>query len=150
MKNENKRIKIGELAKMIGCSVETIRYYEDEHLISRPIRGKNNYRIYTAADFERLQFIRNCRALGMTLNEIRLITRLELQASNCSEINALLDKHIQDISLKINQLKGLTKQLTILKQQCHAPEPLANCGILKELHESKNKNKNNKTYLEKN
>ena len=66
-------MKIGELAQSARCSVETVRYYEKEGLLPAPERGQNNYRIYGTAHVERLRLIRNCRALDMTLEEIRVL-----------------------------------------------------------------------------
>ena len=63
-------MKIGELAKLTDCPVETIRYYEKENLLPPPARTDGNYRVYTQAHTERLTFIRNCRSLDMTLEEI--------------------------------------------------------------------------------
>ena len=62
-------LKIGELAKQTGCLVETIRYYEREGLLLEPPRSEGNYRLYTDIHSERLQFIRHCRSLDMTLEE---------------------------------------------------------------------------------
>ena len=42
-------MKIGELAKITDCQVETIRYYEREHLLPLPARSDGNYRLYTQA-----------------------------------------------------------------------------------------------------
>ena len=64
-------IKIGELARRAQCPAQTIRYYEHEGLLPEPIRTAGNYRVYSRAHIERLSFIRNCRSLDMTLDEIR-------------------------------------------------------------------------------
>ena len=69
-------MKIGELAKLTDCQVETIRYYEREGLLPEPARSEGNYRLYTQAHVERLTFIRNCRSLDMTLEEIRSLLNL--------------------------------------------------------------------------
>ncbi len=69
-------MKIGDLAKATDCAVETIRYYEREKLLPEPARSEGNYRMYTQAHVERLTFIRNCRTLDMTLDEIRSLLQL--------------------------------------------------------------------------
>ena len=66
---------IGELARRTQCQPETIRYYEREALIPEATRTAGNYRVYGGAHVERLAFIRNCRALDMTLDEIRQLLR---------------------------------------------------------------------------
>lgn len=64
-------MKIGELATASATPVETIRYYEREGLLPQPTRTASNYRIYEEQHLERLQFIRNCRGLQMSLDEVR-------------------------------------------------------------------------------
>ena len=66
-------MKIGELAHASGTPVETIRFYEREGLLSTPERTEGNYRIYTKAHADRLGFIRQCRNLDMTLDEVRVL-----------------------------------------------------------------------------
>ena len=69
-------IRIGDLAKRSGCEVVTIRYYEKEGLLPKPARSGGNFRLYGEAHIERLQFIRHCRSLDMTLSEIRALLGL--------------------------------------------------------------------------
>ncbi|MGL6014243.1 MAG: MerR family transcriptional regulator, partial [Shewanella oncorhynchi] len=66
-------MKIGELAQAAQCTVETIRYYEKEALLPEPARTNSNYRDYNQRHLDRLSFIRNCRALDMTHQEIRAL-----------------------------------------------------------------------------
>ena len=105
-------LKIGELAKQTGCLVETIRYYEREGLLLEPARSEGNYRLYTDIHVERLQFIRHCRSLDMTLEEIRNLLRFrDAPNENCSDVNALLDEHIEHVSNRIRELRFLQKKL---------------------------------------
>ena len=67
------KLKIGELARMAGCQVVTIRYYEREGLLPEPARSDGNYRLYTSQHLEQLHFIRHCRSVEMTLEDIRLL-----------------------------------------------------------------------------
>ena len=77
----SKHLKIGELAKRTGCPVETIRYYEREALLAAPRRSEGNYRLYDDAHAERLQFIRHCRSLDMTLDEIRSLLGVQRRSA---------------------------------------------------------------------
>ena len=52
-------MKIGELAQVAQCTVETVRYYEKEGLLSEPARTPGNFRVYGPEHLERLRFIRN-------------------------------------------------------------------------------------------
>jgi DNA-binding transcriptional MerR regulator len=49
-------VKIGELAQVAQCTVETVRYYEKEGLLSAPARTRANYRSYGELHVERLRF----------------------------------------------------------------------------------------------
>jgi Cd(II)/Pb(II)-responsive transcriptional regulator len=124
-------MKIGALAEATGTPVETIRFYEREGLLPPPARADNNYRVYLAAHAERLAFIRQCRNLDMTLDEIRaLIALRESPAQDCGEVNALLDEHIGHVAHRIRELRALEKDLKSLRARCAAPHALADCGIL--------------------
>ena len=52
-------MKIGELARLAQCSVETVRYYEKSGLLPPAARSDSNYRHYGDAHVARLRFIRN-------------------------------------------------------------------------------------------
>ena len=57
-------IKIGELSKVTGCSVQTIRHYEKEQLIASAERSEGNFRLYDEVAVEQLLFIKHCRSLA--------------------------------------------------------------------------------------
>ena len=64
-------MKIGELAQIAQTTVETVRYYEKQGLLPETTRTAGNFRVYGVTHQERLRFIRNCRALDMSHEEIR-------------------------------------------------------------------------------
>ena len=127
-------MRIGDLAESTGTAVETIRFYEREGLIPAAQRADNNYRVYTAAHAERLAFIRHCRNLDMTLDEIRTLLRLrDAPSQDCGEVNALLDEHIGHVTHRIRELRPLQKDLKALRARCGAPHAIEQCGFLNEL-----------------
>ena len=129
-------MKIGELARLTDCQVETIRYYEKESLLPEPARSEGNYRLYTQAHVERLTFIRNCRSLDMTLEEIRSLLNLrDSPQGQCESVNALIDEHIHHVKARIDGLLGLQTQLIELRQSCTEGK-LKQCGILHQLEVS--------------
>ncbi|MDZ5455707.1 MULTISPECIES: Cd(II)/Pb(II)-responsive transcriptional regulator [Azohydromonas] len=132
-------MKIGELASQTGTAVETIRFYEREGLLPEPERTAGNYRVYTAAHVERLAFVRHCRNLDMTLDEIRVLLRYkDAPEDNCGEVNALLDQHIGHVAQRIRELRSLEKALKDLRQQCNQGQQARDCGILNELTQAAN------------
>jgi Cd(II)/Pb(II)-responsive transcriptional regulator len=127
-------MRIGELARSTDCPVETIRYYESAGLLPTAPRSAGNYRLYGREHVERLQFIRNCRFLDMTLDEIRTLLRLcESQDRNCEAVNDLLDEHIGHVSERMAELKVLERQLRRLRRLCGKPGVVKDCGILNQL-----------------
>lgn len=127
-------MKIGELALAAQTQVETIRYYEREGLLPKAPRSEGNYRIYGPEHVERLAFVRHCRSLDMTLDEIRVLLRFKDEPqAECGEVNALLDEHIGHVATRIRELRQLEKQLKALREQCAGSSESAHCGILHEL-----------------
>lgn len=132
--SREQNLKISELANATGIQVETIRFYEREGLLPLPPRTSGNYRVYDAGHVERLAFIRHCRSLDMTLDEIRVLLRLkDAPQADCGEVNELLDEHIGHVAARIRELRELEKQLKQLRQQCAIPRDTAHCGILREI-----------------
>lgn len=130
-------MRIGDLAAATGTPVETIRYYEREGLLPAPERADNNYRMYRPQHAERLAFIRQCRSLDMTLDEVRALLMLrDAPGPDCGGIDSLLDEHIGHVALRIRELKALQKGLRELRAQCTAPHAVADCGILQGLEQA--------------
>ncbi|HQS31842.1 Cd(II)/Pb(II)-responsive transcriptional regulator [Polaromonas sp.] len=124
-------MKIGELAQVAQCTVETVRYYEKEGLLSAPARTSGNFRIYSAAHVERLRFIRNCRALDMSHGEIRTLLALADQpAEDCGAINDVFDQHIAHVDERLRELAQLKLQLDALRTTCQSRQAVDACGIL--------------------
>lgn len=127
-------MKIGELATATATAIETIRFYEREGLLPPPNRTAGNFRIYEAPHAQRLAFIRHCRSLDMTLDEIRVLLDLKDHPSkSCGEVNELLDDHIKHVAARIHELRALQTHLKDLRQQCGEARSGADCGILKSL-----------------
>lgn len=130
-------MKIGELAKQAGCQVETVRYYEREGLLPAPARSEGNYRVYGPEHLERLVFIRNCRTLDMTLEEIqRLLALRDLPRESCAGINSLVDEHIEHVERRIASLQALRQQLSELRERCSGTREAEACEILRQLNVS--------------
>lgn len=124
-------MKIGELAVESTTPIETIRYYEREGLLPAPARTQGNFRVYDASHKERLLFVRFCRGLDMSLDEVRVLLRFkDAPAEDCGDVNALLDEHIGHVSTRIRELRALEKQLKGLRARCGVSQSADQCGIL--------------------
>jgi DNA-binding transcriptional MerR regulator len=114
-------MRIGQIAKHTGLSVDAIRFYERNGLLAAPARSQGGFRLYSAVDLSTLEFIRNLQALGFSLTEIREFLALrtnELRA--CSEMRKKLERKIKDIHAKRTALVKLEDELKAALQKCNS------------------------------
>lgn len=127
-------MKIGELAKLTGCSVQTIRYYEAEKLLPSTRRSEGNFRLYDGASAEQLVFIKLCRGLDLSLSEIRQLLILKRSPNaQCDEVNRMIEVHIQQVESRIRELTQLNEMLKALRGRCSDQRTVEQCGILQTL-----------------
>jgi len=127
-------MKIGELAKLTGCSVQTIRYYEKENLLKSKTRSEGNFRLYDTSAVEQLMFIKQCRSLDLAWAEVRqLIDLNQSPGTQCDDVNNMIDNHIEQVEQRMKELEGLRDQLTSLRRSCSNNRTIEECGILKNL-----------------
>lgn len=126
-----KQLKIGDLAKETGTKVVTIRYYEKIGLLPAPERNQGNYRTYERAHLDRLRFIRRCRALGFSLDQIRDLLALASDAKrSCHEVDKLTADHLAEVEAKIADLTRLAQELRRISRRCSGGGTIANCRII--------------------
>lgn len=127
-------MKIGELAKLTGCSVQTIRYYEKENLLASKRRSEGNFRLYDQSAVEQLMFIKHCRSLDFALSEVRQLIELnQSPGTHCDGVNKMIDHHIEQVEQRMTELKRLRQYLTLLRDSCSTNRTVDECGILKNL-----------------
>jgi len=117
-------MRIGELGEQAGVSAKTVRYYESLGLLAEPNRTPSGYRDYSAADVERLQFVRDAQATGLTLSEIASV--LELKGAgerSCSHTMELLDRHLTEVDAQIKRLQASRKLLRELAARARSLDP---------------------------
>ena len=135
-------MKIGDLATASATPVDTIRYYERECLLPAPARTAANYRAYDDSHLERLRFIRHCRHLDMSLDEVRELLRVrDDPQADCNAANRVLDEHIGHVSRRIRELRLLKEQLVALRETCHSEQPVVECGIVQGLRSMETESK---------
>lgn len=123
----------GQIAKKLGVDAETIRFYENERLISKPKRLPNGYRTYTDANIFELKFILHCKSLGVSIDEIRTLKELPKFSGDCSQVNSIIEKNLELIEEKIKGLKNLRNQLKLLSDSCSQNGSPKDCEIVKSL-----------------
>lgn len=120
----------GDLARVTGCNIETIRYYEKTGLLPDPPRTNAGYRIYSAAHATRLGFILRARELGFSMEDIRGLLGLgDGTAPTCAEIKERTERHLSDVRTKIADLKQIEHVLAKTAARCSG-EQVPECPIL--------------------
>lgn len=126
--------QIGEAARQSGVTAANIRFYEKESLLSPQGRGENSYRLYSDGDVHQLRFIRLCRAMDMSLDEVRKLLGLDLTIkTDCAAARDALDGHLGHVRARLAELKALEKDLKALRSRCDGSD--AHCHIIEALHE---------------
>ena len=111
-------LRIGEAARRSGFTVKALRYYDGRGLLPSAARSPGGYRLYDAADLHRLEFIRQAKALGLALEEIRPLVdaaRSDHPATR-PRLRRLLDGHIEHITKQIATLTRLRRELERRRQ----------------------------------
>lgn len=126
-------MRIGELAAQAGSNPETVRYYERIGILPAPVRTGSNYRSYGPEHVARLSFIRQARALGFDLPDIRALLDLADQPNgDCAAVDRIAGEHLQAVRTKIAQLEALKDELQRMLSQCRGGQ-VADCRIIDSL-----------------
>jgi DNA-binding transcriptional MerR regulator len=128
-------MQIGAMAKKIGLSVDTIRFYERTYLLPRPPRTPGGFRKYDERDVETLAFIRRLQGLGFTLHEVREL--LELKQSPlrpCAPVRRRLQEKVSGVRRKLANLRKLERELHTALRRCNREmrRRAAHCPLLTE------------------
>lgn len=117
-------MRIGELGERTDVTTKTIRYYESLGLLDEPARTPAGYRDYGEDEVERLRFIREAQASGLSLSEIASV--LELKSSgerSCSHTLALLERHLEELDQQIQRLQDSRRTLAGLAERAGRLDP---------------------------
>jgi MerR family Zn(II)-responsive transcriptional regulator of zntA len=129
-------LKIGELAKLVNVSQDTLRFYEKHSLITPCERNAAGYRLYSENSVRRIRFILSAKAVGFTLKEILELLALEVtkDQQSCQDVKQFVDDKIQTVNQRIRDMQKIKKLLQTLSVACYGGnEPATYCTILEAL-----------------
>jgi DNA-binding transcriptional MerR regulator len=115
-KTSDKPVQIGELAKQLGITTRTIRYYEEIGLMGKIDRLEGSARIYNRDDVLRLKFILKIKNLGISLKEMQELSDIfDINRKDFSKITPklieFLDNNIAKVDEKMTSLSSLRKDI---------------------------------------
>ncbi len=128
--------RIGELAKQLNCTVETLRFYEREGLLAATGRSANGYRFYNDASVQQLEFILRAKSMGFSLEDIRelLAIRVDPQAKSCGDVRGIAEDKLAQVDRKLAELQRIRDALSkVVDACCGGDVPADHCSILQAL-----------------
>ena len=110
---------IGEMSNLTGVNIETVRYYERIGIMPKPDRTNGGNRQYNHDQLKRLSFIKRCRDLGFSLDEIRaLLEMVDRRDFTCGEVHGMTVDHLATVKKKVADLRRLEKALQAMAAEC--------------------------------
>jgi MerR family mercuric resistance operon transcriptional regulator len=112
-------LSIGELSRLTGVHIETIRYYERVKMLPAPPRTEGGRRAYGQSHRRTLGFIRRARELGFSLDEIRALLDLDgSRRPSCAVAREIASLHLINVRAKLADLARLETILSEAVAQC--------------------------------
>lgn len=131
-------MKIGEFARKLGVSTDTLRYYEKHGLLTHSSRSQSGYRIYTDTDIKQMSFILRAKNVGFSLSEIKELLQIKIHKDqhSCHEVKEMTLQKRDLVAQRIEELTRFYDSLSLLaKKCCGGEEPAENCSILTTLED---------------
>jgi len=134
-------MRIGEVAKSAGITVEAIRYYEKEGLVDAPKRNKFGYRDYSADQAKVISFITKAKKLGFSLKETKELMGLRYTpGATCGDIKRKAEQKVTIITERIDLLTKVRESLEELINSCTEELPVSTCPVIEKLADAREPN----------
>ena len=124
---------IGKAAKLSGLSIDTIRYYEKEGMLSVKRSGDSKYRLFDQSVIARLHFIKRAKGLGFSLQEIKDLLLLNDGTGERQMVREIATHRLTEIATKISELDRIRSSLQSLVSQCDGSGAVDGCPIIQNL-----------------
>lgn len=128
--------QIGELAKLLTVSTDTLRYYEKHGLILATARSDAGYRLYNEESLGRMRFIIRAKKVGFSLNEIKELLSIQVDKTShsCADVKSLTQEKLEQVERKMAELASFKQSLKLLVDACcGGNEQAVYCSILSAL-----------------
>ena len=124
-------LRIGEVARLAGVGVETVRFYERRGIIPEPPRRRSGYREFPPETVTQIRFVRRAKELGFSLDEIGelLALRVDPRATR-QDVRRHVQKKMHTVDQKIARLRDIRAALAHLEASCDGVGPATDCSIL--------------------
>jgi len=131
-------LKIGDVARLTGFSVDTVRFYEKSGLLGRVARRPSGVRAYDPNVVRRLNFIRQAARLGFSLTEIRGLLALRVSSrTTCETVRSRTLAKLADVDARLANLTRMRAALERLAATCATATGADPCPFLDALEAAK-------------
>jgi Hg(II)-responsive transcriptional regulator len=122
---------IGQVARLAGVGVETVRFYEREELLEEPVRRASGYRQYSQEAVKQIRFIKRAQQLGFSLKEIRELLMLRVDGQNsCEQVKERTTAKLVEVEQKIIELQRMRQALLQVASLCAGEGLKSRCLML--------------------
>lgn len=104
------RLRVGEVAEILGITPNAVRYYHEVGLVPEPERSEGNYRLYGAEEVLRLERVWRLRSLGLSIEQVRGI--LDDPEGERGRLRGALKSQLEEISAQIAELEGRRERIS--------------------------------------
>ena len=127
-------MKIGELSKITGLTIDAIRFYEKKGLLSSPSRTEGGYREFDIEIIAVIEFISHCRSLDISIPDIKKLLKVRSgKTKSCRDANEVIEEQIIKLRVRIKDLKQLERNLSELRSVCNQDLDPKDCRIIQSL-----------------
>lgn len=114
-------MKIGQVARDAGVTVDTVRFYERRGVLPVPDREPSGYRSYSVDAADRIRLTKSLQALGFTLDEVvDAVHSLDEGEATCANQRWRLEKVRERIDAKLAHLREIRDNVTDALEASHA------------------------------
>jgi DNA-binding transcriptional MerR regulator len=112
-------MKIGEIARQSGVSVDTVRFYERVGVLQAPARTGSGYRDYEPATIERIRLTRELQAIGFTLGDaVDALAAHDAGGATCESEQWRLHAVLDRVDAKLAELNALRTRIVQAQDAC--------------------------------
>jgi DNA-binding transcriptional MerR regulator len=129
-------LSISEAAQRSGCTVATIRFYEEIGLIPEALRSTGGRRMFSRPDIERLRLIRRLRSMEFGIDAIKELLVPMTGAGNCLDVRDIAESQLKIVQARRAEIDALERTLQGIAGTCGvacAEAPSQECTIIQDL-----------------
>lgn len=131
---EREALQIGEVAARAGVTIDTVRYYERRRLLARALRTNGGFRLFAPETIERIQFIKQAKEMGFSLDEIKDLLANGGGRAECKRVHDLLQSKLSELDERMSRMKSfrrtLSRHLAACEEELQEHGAAASCPVV--------------------